>query len=89
MVQWEGGNDEKVGDSYSTLKLFQNPYSLLVYHQFLEYILNKKKKELVEGSVLSLVQLEARIVGVVDCFLERETRRGHGQERYVDTMEGT
>lgn len=39
-----------------------------------------------EGPLLSFVQLEAWVVTVIECFLERKTSGGHRQKEYAYTF---
>lgn len=74
-------------DNHDGLKLFQNSYSLRMYHKFLGYISDKKLNELVGGPFLTLVRLDVWIVTVVYCC-QYGTTRVHRQKIYGDTFGG-
>lgn len=80
------GGEEKRDSYYETLNLFQNVCWLRVYHKFHEYIVDKIRAKLVEGTTLSLAKLDACTVAVVHCFAEQEIRGKYRRELYDDTF---
>lgn len=52
----EGENSELL----EKLKLFWNPYSLHVYREFLDYILDGKEYRLVEEAIFSNARIDAK-----------------------------